>query len=1554
MQLVHEFNQHFGIITGLLLLEEVCEASFGTLPILISSSDDTSIRMFNFETMTPIYRMDNVEPCMGLYKVRKDMIYHFSKSCIFLWNVNKFYNIFVETSATVVSIERVEHINKPARVVALCIDGTIRIMSPVNGAILLILFPPYFITNVTKFLYDYDNEKLYSFTENRHVIIYDTTTNPGLIKGVWNYDNFKITSIVGISTSFFKFDRGDVLLRSSSSKSPLKLSPQDEIKIHLQQISSYFIIAGTNEGQIIYFDKENGESKKIIQAHVGEICELHYDYEKIMFKQSKCFTKKELDLPFYLKCVKKIDLNPANGIPTSLGVDIKNSVISFPSNGMIDLISYKDSKTVRNFEPTPSNINKPIIQIRYIESLEIFISVNTDKTLRVWDKNKALIKEIQFFDSVYSIAFLNLKGDILVGLEYQIDIIKAKDYLPLNFLQKLLTYDITDDLQEAPISFNETIDFWDYFYNEAKTLLTPDFQWHIKKNDFKFSTHSINKEETITPQKREYVIKIKPQSKKNIKSNDNSKEKSDETKKLNKDTEIIDEPNKDTEISNENINESNELSQSNESLNNPIINIQDESNSSMNEEEQKENVIINQEEIGRNNDSINESKNDIENIKKSKSKKNRKNIKQKSISKKNNKHIHTVNKDKEHIKENSDTTVDLTDLSQDNLDDDSTEFLSLRNIHTYDEYLQELEKRRLLIKQFKQPDLILPNSQFLEELFKNGKLGGKTWEECMKGWYNSNVAFPQFIYNQKTKKYEYAGFDLKFRKDEMNLNLESIKSGSNDESIDLKAILGDELDKINNKSSNSSIFSSYDKLRKKKKASTNKSKNKSRSRSKSKSKSKSKNTSRSKKGDESKKGDKTSGYDTSTTNRKQNKSHNDIHGSSTSFKLKHFGSNEEKSNLQRNFGFDSLFDGDLNDEKISDALVNILDENNEIDENTLAQEIMNLDINPKRKKALMEKINSKLVANGKTSIFDKDEYTNTIENNLLQRKKKMFNGVNDPVETSLKKYHYVKCHPLTEEAIKNNKRLIDFFLLNGGDINSLRMTENGEVIIEEDNEGRIFQYELNDFYSKEHMKKKDFKKYYDGKSYVPICNISPEAQNFLKKSMLRNRKNSSDIVWKLIRQWKMDKTINFKYDNYNTNNNNNYNHIYHNPKINRKNVLSSNKSYFIGPNNIYDNNKLNININKDVRNHYLENTHGNNNDQKFVNNSTDLTKSSRRNLKERQSDLNQIIDNLTSIIRSGLWSEKCEASKALLFLYLEFKADLKISIDTYLENQLDLFSDENWKVRAQMCVNLMGYNTFNKQCLIRTIGLLKDESNDVRNIALQTLCYYGISTKQRLDEFIRSIFEKDGVDTKEEKYKSILDEMMDIKKERDRIMKIEENRKILQWIRCVDPNIHIIDTLGFSSQNFELNTSKSLSNNDLDVSNIANMSVYDYNDNDYKSDTDISESSKQVNHKRYNSLLPLENKQVYNVVENNKANSISSRTNSASIVKGSISADNLQKPNNKSDFVVVNTEKEKDKEKEKLKMPLMDLPSTTSLPSLSHQNSQNNFNDKIISLPSVI
>ena len=67
---------------------------------------------------------------------------------------------------------------------------------------------------------------------------------------------------------------------------------------------------------------------------------------------------------------------------------------------------------------------------------------------------------------------------------------------------------------------------------------------------------------------------------------------------------------------------------------------------------------------------------------------------------------------------------------------------------------------------------------------------------------------------------------------------------------------------------------------------------------------------------------------------------------------------------------------------------------------------------------------------------------------------------------------------------------------------------------------------------------------------------------------------------------------------------------------------------------------------------------------------------------EKKSDLQQIIVNLLGITKNGLWSEKCEASKALLFIFTEFHSDLKISSSFFLKNQLDLFNDESWKVSS--------------------------------------------------------------------------------------------------------------------------------------------------------------------------------------------------------------------------------------------------------------------------------
>jgi len=61
-------------------------------------------------------------------------------------------------------------------------------------------------------------------------------------------------------------------------------------------------------------------------------------------EEVKYYTESTTPLPFHLKCIKKIEINPSLNFPLSLAIDYNNSIISFPLMGLIELISYKDCK----------------------------------------------------------------------------------------------------------------------------------------------------------------------------------------------------------------------------------------------------------------------------------------------------------------------------------------------------------------------------------------------------------------------------------------------------------------------------------------------------------------------------------------------------------------------------------------------------------------------------------------------------------------------------------------------------------------------------------------------------------------------------------------------------------------------------------------------------------------------------------------------------------------------------------------------------------------------------------------------------------------------------------------------------------------------------------------------------------------------------------------------------------------------------------------------------------------------------------------------------------
>jgi hypothetical protein len=68
---------------------------------------------------------------------------------------------------------------------------------------------------------------------------------------------------------------------------------------------------------------------------------------------------------------------------------------------------------------------------------------------------------MQFGGSVLSCAFLNDRGDLLVGLPDQVALVRFQDYLPPFVLEDILAQDFwVDDVEESAKDFDANIDVW--------------------------------------------------------------------------------------------------------------------------------------------------------------------------------------------------------------------------------------------------------------------------------------------------------------------------------------------------------------------------------------------------------------------------------------------------------------------------------------------------------------------------------------------------------------------------------------------------------------------------------------------------------------------------------------------------------------------------------------------------------------------------------------------------------------------------------------------------------------------------------------------------------------------------------------------------------------------------------------------------------------------------------------------------------------------------------------------------------------------------------------
>jgi hypothetical protein len=59
-----------------------------------------------------------------------------------------------------------------------------------------------------------------------------------------------------------------------------------------------------------------------------------------------------------------------------------------------------------------------------VPKVNVFVSVSQDMTMKVWNEQNTLLRDIVFYDPLETVCLCNPKGDILFGIKDRVDIIR--------------------------------------------------------------------------------------------------------------------------------------------------------------------------------------------------------------------------------------------------------------------------------------------------------------------------------------------------------------------------------------------------------------------------------------------------------------------------------------------------------------------------------------------------------------------------------------------------------------------------------------------------------------------------------------------------------------------------------------------------------------------------------------------------------------------------------------------------------------------------------------------------------------------------------------------------------------------------------------------------------------------------------------------------------------------------------------------------------------------------------------------------------------------------
>lgn len=110
---------------------------------------------------------------------------------------------------------------------------------------------------------------------------------------------------------------------------------------------------------------------------------------------------------------------------------------------------------------------KPVIyyyrwpqQLSCCSALGLFATSSEDQSVKIWNTDNHLVRELCFDKSLRGVCFANSRGDLLVGFQSHISVVTILNYLPPSYLEILSKMHFNNDPFEEHVQFDDMLKFW--------------------------------------------------------------------------------------------------------------------------------------------------------------------------------------------------------------------------------------------------------------------------------------------------------------------------------------------------------------------------------------------------------------------------------------------------------------------------------------------------------------------------------------------------------------------------------------------------------------------------------------------------------------------------------------------------------------------------------------------------------------------------------------------------------------------------------------------------------------------------------------------------------------------------------------------------------------------------------------------------------------------------------------------------------------------------------------------------------------------------------------